>query len=368
MALLGYIGSQIHEQSLSIFENTFGGDLITLPSIQPPPLEKIKCMQCSESMDFLMQLYCPIGDSEYHRNLYFFVCLKRPCQVSGNNWRVLRSQCIADIGEDSKSKSCTSWCAEFGAEDDDDEASDGESWGPVTTNNTKEVKCKSEEKVTEGSISCIKGRFQCHPIDIYEDSTNITESILDNNECDSEPPVEEESSSSVKHFLSKYSENVQIDKEFIEEDDNTLPGSFSDTLLAYLSNRGEYGCEDIRYCWSGQPIFNGLPPRNDLIQCLTCPRCTGERVFELQIFSTINNSLKVLPCKEESHCQEHSTHDDVDDGDGELLTSKSWLLNIITVLVFTCRNSCWKETDDWIEECVIVQTDENVTKINNPIN
>ncbi|VDQ14985.1 unnamed protein product, partial [Trichobilharzia regenti] len=155
------------------------------------------------------------------------------------------------------------------------------------------VKCKSEEKVTEG-VSCIKGRFQCHLIDIYEDTINITESILNNNECDSEqqPPIDEvdssSSSSSVKHFLSKYSENVQIDKEFIEEDDNTLPGSFSDTLLAYLSNRGEYGCEDTRYCWS--------------------------------------------------------------------------------VLVFTCRNSYWKETDDWIEECVIVQTDENVTKINNPIN
>ncbi|VDQ11049.1 unnamed protein product, partial [Trichobilharzia regenti] len=208
------------------------------------------------------------------------------------------------------------------------------------------VKCKSEEKVT--GVSCIKGRFQCHPIDIYEDTINITDSILDNNECDSErqPPLDEEDSSSpsVKHFLSKYSENIQIDKEFIEEDDNTLPGSFSDTLLAYLSNRGEYGCEDIRYCWSGQPIFNGLPPRNDLIQCLTCPR--------------------LLPCNEESHSGEHSTGSD----DGELLTSKSWLLNIITVLVFTCRNSCWKETDDWIEECVIVQTDENVTKINNPIN
>nr|CAH8852782.1 unnamed protein product [Trichobilharzia regenti] len=273
---------------------------------------------------------------------------------------------MSNISENSKSKPCTSWCAEFGAEDDD-EAFDGESWGPAPTNNTTEVKCKSEEKVTEG-VSCIKGRFQCHPVDIYEDTTNITDSILDNNECDSErqPPLDEEDSSSpsVKHFLSKYSENIQIDKEFIEEDDNTLPGSFSDTLLAYLSNRGEYGCEDIRYCWSGQPIFNGLPPRNDLIQCLTCPRCNGERVFELQIFSTINNSLKVLPCNEELHSGEHSTGSD----DGELLTSKSWLLNIITVLVFTCRNSCWKETDDWIEECVIVQTDENVTKINNPIN
>ncbi|KAH8870022.1 Programmed cell death protein 2-like [Schistosoma japonicum] len=160
----------------------------------------------------------------------------------------------------------------------------------------------------------------------------------------------------MKYFLSKWSEKAVIDKEFIEEDDNACPDSFSDALLSHIVSRGEYGCEDIRYCWSGQPIFNGLPSLStcDLTNSSICHRCGTERVFELQIFSTINNSLKLSTILNEKDFDE--------------TVNSNWLLNIVTVLIFTCRNSCWSQvTDDWIEECIIVQTDKNVTKIISPL-
>ncbi|CAH8542913.1 unnamed protein product [Heterobilharzia americana] len=320
MALIGYIGPQIQEQKLDFCENVFGGNLITFPSIKPPSDEKIQCVQCHEPMDFLMQLYCPIGDSKYHRNLYFFVCLKQSCQVSGSNWKVLRSQYFTN-SDQPQSKPCT--------------------------NKNSEV--QQEQESIHGQISSLIGRFQCHSIDIYEDTANITESIIDTKDNENETHSH---SSSVKQFLSKWSENVLVDQEFIEEDDNTLPESFGDALQFYISSRGEYGCEDIRYCWSGRPIFNSLPP-SDLEQYLTCSECGSDRVFELQIFSTLNNSLKI------------STNDQLDEHLERL--NPNWLLNIITVLIFTCRNSCWKETNDWIEECVVVQTENNITKINNTI-
>ncbi|CAI2729471.1 unnamed protein product [Schistosoma spindalis] len=349
MALVGYINSQTPEHILNFSQSFFGGNLITFPHVEPPPVDKIQCMVCRKPMDFIMQLYCPIGDSKYHRALYIFVCINGPCQSSGNNWKVLRSQYFIKFDQDSQLKPCTDWCAEY-----QNDSSDGESWGQDADKGS-EIQCKAEN-LNEQSSS-LTGRFQCYSIDIYEDTTITTTS--------SSPTVEPEIGTtnhddynievisnlpSIKHFLSKCSEKVLIDKEFIEEDDNTGPEAFSDELLSYISNRGEYGCEDIRYCWSGQPIFNGLPP-NDLTNYSICHRCGSERVFELQIFSTINNSLKLSTLFNE-------------DFDG---VNISWLLNIVTVLIFTCRDSCWSQTtDDWVEECVIVQTDKNVTKIISP--
>ncbi|TNN05287.1 Programmed cell death protein [Schistosoma japonicum] len=350
MALIGYISSQTPRHVLNSFDSFFGGNLITFPSVKPPSLDKIQCILCHNSMDFLMQLYCPIGDSKYHRALYIFVCLKAPCQASGNNWKVLRSQHFTEFDRNPQSKPCTHWCTE----DDDD--LDGESWGQDIGRNI-EIHCEVENS-NEQSSSC-NGRFQCYSIDIYEDSTtsNFTEPGIDtaNHDTDDNNQIKSDSSS-MKYFLSKWSEKAVIDKEFIEEDDNACPDSFSDALLSHIVSRGEYGCEDIRYCWSGQPIFNGLPSLStcDLTNSSICHRCGTERVFELQIFSTINNSLKLSTILNEKDFDE--------------TVNSNWLLNIVTVLIFTCRNSCWSQvTDDWIEECIIVQTDKNVTKIISPL-
>ncbi|CAH8291339.1 unnamed protein product [Schistosoma turkestanicum] len=248
-------------------------------------------------------------------------------------------------------------------------------------------------------ISYLNGRFQCYSIDIYEDTTTNTISSINNNnnhtitepEIDTTNHIDDDDDAvsnddndmnteshpllSMKYFLSKWSKKALIDQEFIEEDDNAGPDTFSDTLLTYITSKAnQYGCEDIRYDWCGQPIFNGLPPQplqplaaelsinndNQRENYSICHRCHAERVFELQLFATINNSLKFMPT--ELHNQEVDT------------VNVNWLLNIVTVLIFTCRNSCWSQTpstadddgDDWVEECVIVQTDQNVTKIIHP--
>ncbi|CAH8509015.1 unnamed protein product [Schistosoma turkestanicum] len=105
----------------------FGGNLITFPYVKSPPLKKIQCMVCHKPMDFIMQLYCPIGDSKYHRTLYFFVCINNPCQLNGNNWKVLRSQYLMKCDQNSQAKLVcgTNWCVDYEANNSSDE----ESWG-----------------------------------------------------------------------------------------------------------------------------------------------------------------------------------------------------------------------------------------------
>lgn len=173
----------------------------------------------------------------------------------------------------------------------------------------------------------IGGVFECHAIDVYEDThdfkLNDPLSIVKEDE-----------------------DEETIENIFVEEDDNAILGAFHGSLQAHLESRSEYGCEDIRYAWNGVPVCNGTFPKS-LLDEIKCPRCGSKRVFELQIFPTINNSLKLV---------DNDLIRKLDNEDNKL--DFQWLLNLTTLLVFTCSSSCWQSGDKLVEECAVIQLDE----------
>lgn len=333
MALVGFASKPVCSATPNAYDNYIGGPLVNFDSIPPPPTILHTCQNCQTPMCFFGHIYCPLSNSPFHRTLCLFVCLRPGCQEKGFNWRVLRSQCVGvtqKLADNQEGR----WCLP----DEDNESAD--SWGdgdePVC-----EVKTNCQEAVL------LQGPFLCCYIDVYEEtSETMTEEPSDQENL--ETPAQISS-------FAVWSQSDAVEREFIEEDDNAVQSAFSGGLELHLATRGEHGCEDVRYCWSGRPVFNGPPPQ-ELANRLKCNKCGADRVFELQIFPTVNNRLTLSSSSLDSDTLDFNLPESDQ-------INKDWLLRITTVLVFTCSASCWMDGDGWIEECIVVQTDRDRTCI-----
>lgn len=90
----------------------------------------------------------------------------------------------------------------------------------------------------------------------------------------------------------------------------------------------------LRYCHGGEPLFISEPPSNMTQVVSACGYCGGSRTFELQLMPALVNLLQR---------KDSSTEVELEFG---------------TVLVYTCKNSCWTAgSGSTVEEMCFVQTD-----------
>lgn len=75
----------------SFLTNKVGGPPDWLPVISRPCP---RCRRCRAPLVLVVQVYCPLDTSPYHRNLHLFVCPAAACGGSADTWTVLRSQCL----------------------------------------------------------------------------------------------------------------------------------------------------------------------------------------------------------------------------------------------------------------------------------
>lgn len=87
----------------------------------------------------------------------------------------------------------------------------------------------------------------------------------------------------------------------------------------------------LRYCHGGRPLFISEPPCNVAQMVSACGACGASRTFELQLMPALVSLLQAR-------------------GGGG-----SGQLEFGTVLVYTCRNSCWRagSTSALEEECFV---------------
>ncbi|XP_034734842.1 programmed cell death protein 2-like [Etheostoma cragini] len=87
----GEIDSRRH--ATSFLTNKVGGHPDWLPGIsrQAP-----RCARCAAPLVHVVQVYCPLEASPYHRNLHLFACPGAACSGRSDCWTVLRSQCPED--------------------------------------------------------------------------------------------------------------------------------------------------------------------------------------------------------------------------------------------------------------------------------
>ncbi|XP_061077550.1 programmed cell death protein 2-like isoform X2 [Conger conger] len=86
----------------------------------------------------------------------------------------------------------------------------------------------------------------------------------------------------------------------------------------------------LRYCWNGSPILITDPPSNVVPPCV---HCGDPRTFEFQLMPALVSLLRSAD------------------------SSLEMAVEFGTVLVYTCRRSCWETLDTPLQECVFVQRD-----------
>lgn len=277
-------------------------------------------------MSFIMQLYCPVDAN--HRILYFFSCPYQSCQASGSFCRVYRltteaSEPKFDASE--KMFDLTMATSEWDLCSDSDDGRESslnlEDKGPLGGLLRSNTPIESKPS---HAINNLASPFNCYFINVYDDE--IQASPRSNN-------------------LSSWVLDYRAEAEFVEEDEKCGGLTTTPYYQQHLATRDpSYGLEPMRYSWEGKPIFTSSSPSVDWEPHLFCSRCQGCRVFEVQLFPTINNYLH----SKETECADKNTG----------LFNALWPLNFSTLIVFSCKANCRSVNDEWIEECVLVQNDE----------
>ncbi|XP_075017516.1 programmed cell death protein 2-like isoform X2 [Calonectris borealis] len=159
--------------------NKLGGAADWVPSVRPG---SPRCGECGRALAHLVQVYCPLDGSPFHRVANVFACAGRGCWGAPRSWKVLRSQYLQARGEETQAYSVKQKQeSNFAAKDWCDEADD---WGVcdvteppacaslqllglnkvVSSSLSREVECASQfqqlrlSEATDGS-----GSLNTHP-------------------------------------------------------------------------------------------------------------------------------------------------------------------------------------------------------------
>ncbi|KAI2590222.1 hypothetical protein G5576_017615, partial [Homo sapiens] len=91
-----------------------------LPTVAAP---RPVCQRCGQPLALVVQVYCPLEGSPFHRLLHVFACACPGCSTGGaRSWKVFRSQCLQvpereaqDAQKQGNSLAAEDWCE--GADD-----------------------------------------------------------------------------------------------------------------------------------------------------------------------------------------------------------------------------------------------------------
>ncbi|XP_075796194.1 programmed cell death protein 2-like isoform X2 [Pelodiscus sinensis] len=323
------------------------------------------CEICGASLMHLVQIYCPLEGSLFHRVINVFACAMKSCWGKSESWKVLRSQYLQMQGKETqdcklKQKQENYFAAKDWCDEADDWGICGEKEYPVqSTSNplglnivssslsSTDTECASQfqglnlSETTDISdsfympVPCGDGivmpsscpRFQSYYISVMDErdytgylDTNHAHKLLKEYQQREGIHLEQLMSES---FLSE-GDNEKYEKSDIKNRDHVFH-KFMKKIAA---------CQEqiLRYSWDGQPLFITCPPSSMNKVVPVCPTCGSNRVFEFQLMPALVTMLKSV--------------------DADLSVEFG------TVIIYTCQRSCWPANhQNPLEEFIFIQED-----------
>ncbi|XP_072278963.1 programmed cell death protein 2-like [Pyxicephalus adspersus] len=338
--LLGFKDAALEDKISSWDVSKIGGLPDALPHVTPScPV----CPGCSVSLCHVVQVYCPLEASPFHRVIHVFACRTKSCWGKPESWVALRSQSLEGHkpkvtetpSQQEHNMATTDWCDEadnWGMDDNDAESliapavSHGASCpaeNPSTdwTSQLQNLSLTDTSQTVQSSDS--SDIFQSYYIAVAEEedcewNTDLDHArrLLQEYEKREASSVEELESCEMKGEGEKYEKsNMQ-----------------SRDLMFYKFLKKIAPCQQqiLRYSWNGQPLC--ISPLNTTSQLPLCPRCGGKRIFEFQLMPALVTMLQGAKTE--------------------------LLLEFGTVLIFTCERSCWEANDRTpVQEFCVIQED-----------
>ncbi|XP_013872272.1 programmed cell death protein 2-like [Austrofundulus limnaeus] len=335
--LIGLMDGMTNSHQTTFLTNKVGGDPDWPPLIAP---QSPRCGVCGAPSAHVVQVYCPLEASPYHRTLHLFACSRSDCSGRSEAWSALRSQSLEPADTSGRPAPhqeapppATDWCS---SADDWGTVDDG--WEEVV-----EQKVQVQEQTalqTEVSQMDVSRGLQHLSLDESKD-INIYRpffiSVVEESDL-----CEDEDLGHAQELLREYErrEGVAV---------GGLQGASRTEEEKYEKTRARHGdavfsrfmktisvCPQqiLRYHRGGKSLFVSEPPSNMGQLVPACVSCGGPRTFELQLMPAL---VSLLQTKEGSSETE---------------------LEFGTVLVYTCTNSCWSSgSDSAVEEFCFVQAD-----------
>uniref|UniRef100_UPI0037E84DEA programmed cell death protein 2-like n=1 Tax=Semicossyphus pulcher TaxID=241346 RepID=UPI0037E84DEA len=330
----------------SYLTNKVGGQPDWMPAISRL---SPRCGSCGAPLAHVVQVYCPLEASPYHRTLHLFACPGAECSGRSESWRVLRSQCLEVEAAQTPSRpvpaqdaplAATDWCDtadDWGMEEED-------GWGGGVKEESKVQKETETPKAQAASEIDVSTCLQDLSLGEPQDDAPILRPFFISVVEESDLGGEKDDLQHAQQLLKEYErrEGVAVG----ELDGDEACGGRGEER--YEKTRARHGdavfsrfmkkislCPQqiLRYCRGGKPLFISEPPSNMAQLVSVCATCGGSRTFELQLMPALVSLLQR-------------------DGGAEAE------LEFGTALVYTCTNSCWAAgSGSAVEEFCFVQAD-----------
>ena len=380
------------------------------PAPAAAPLPTAVCDRCSRPQPLVVQIYAPIGASAYHRTLYVFGCVSPECVNETGAWRCVRAQQRAEPVRSEPAPAARAAPAAAAADwldSADDWGDDDDGWGDDGGDDVDNSSSGGNIDISSntGGSGCGDGLSalapKLHDLALDVDNANLAASgdppaasaeVEPSTEEGVSPEAVAPPSGDLRALLTARpalpSGTVTFRPSYLSVIEEPAPRSAAshhelDLLRQYQAREGI----NMAQLSSTAPTSGGggggtaaaaaesyeraLPAHGDrllykLIQRLElcpsqvlrygrdggsplpiaplpvnwsprCVHCGGPTVFELQLLPTLVSRLRVT----------------TPDGRGE----RTGLLEFGTVIVYTCRDSCWAEGDSTRTETVLVQAE-----------
>ncbi|XP_044048253.1 programmed cell death protein 2-like isoform X2 [Siniperca chuatsi] len=345
----GELDSKKHQSSY--LTNKVGGQPDWLPAISR---QSPRCGRCGAPLAHVVQVYCPLEASPYHRNLHLFACPGAECSGRSDCWRVLRSQCLEAEAEVAAAQtpsrpvraqeaplSATDWCDtadDWGMEEGDD------GWGGGVKEDSQ-VQEEAAAAEAEASETAVSSQLQDLSLGDSREDVHVLRPFFISVVEESDLGGEEDDLHHARELLREYERREGVAVGELEggeggggqEKYEKTKARHGDAVFSRFMKKISLCPQQIlRYCRGGKPLFISEPPSNMAQVVSACGSCGGSRTFELQLMPAL---VSLLQRK---------------DGGAEAE------LEFGTVLVYTCTNSCWTAgsgSGSAVEEFCFVQTD-----------
>ncbi|KAG8524347.1 Programmed cell death protein 2-like [Galemys pyrenaicus] len=300
--LLGLRDAEVHGRPTGPSAWTaskLGGVPDALPAVAAP---RPVCERCGQPLALVVQVYCPLEGSPFHRLVHVFACPKP-------GWKVFRSQCLQmrekEAQESQKQENgltARDWC-----EGADDWGSDSEE-APPPQLSLDSGNDSSSARHTDWTVQLQDLRLQdtvlraAPPLSPGANTalSSVVPRFLPYYICvvDEDDYGDFGSLDHAHSLLQDYQQREGIDMEQLLSQSFSSDGSekYEKTIIKsgdkmfYKFMKRIAACQEqiLRYSWSGEPLFLKRPPSDGLP---ACSHCGGQRVFEFQLMPALVSML-----------------------------------------------------------------------------
>ncbi|XP_078691644.1 programmed cell death protein 2-like [Branchiostoma floridae x Branchiostoma belcheri] len=404
--LLGVLDEPVRDERdcSSLYTNRVGGK----PGCAPlPPFPELPvCALCCCRLTLVVQVYCPLDGSPYHRTLYLFACCRKQCWNKSESWFAVRLQvsCEDHTSEQEEtevvSMATTDWCDD--ADDWGDEEEEEDPVAIATPPTTIDQPRQEEDNMTSESV-CME-QFQNLDISDSVEQTGFNDKENLNHDDNSEKgtvdiekvenvlvedlPVDDVTASSLSKLFS-----LNVDTEEPSQEDTVFEAYYMSVFEEPTDSMVDYGDHVHRLmtdyqqkegvdlaAMEGSGISTGKRGGGESYEKSTARH--GDKVFQkfakrvslcpeqILRYSRGGKPLYIQE-PEDVHMVAPPCANCGGQGVFELqlmptiisilktqgVTSNDPILEFGTVLVYTCAGSCWTQQSTSCVEHVVVQAD-----------